>query len=405
MFPILPIRSALLQAGLVFGVATGAMAQDPAIPESGYRVANRFANASAGVTPELTVPVVASSPTLESPVMPTVVVNPNHDEATHLKNCQLDVVPMEDNSGLRVRLNLPESVRLVELVPESTAESDPLIRISIDRPRSSESEHLITESRNRGTVASESVGGPSLSEGPSLSDNATAVPTFRTNPFFLQPVPTPAQDTRSRLAASLPTAARTISADPVSLESQAPVHGVLIETKVLGPRSLMLDDVVEFQIELKNTLDQNLEHLIVQLHLPTGFEPALFDRTVWVDSDSRKISWRIPVLKRNQTETIRYAVKSLAVGVQRQLVAVGSVGQSCGSSEIETLVTPSFDSDNDFHSPQPQLSPGIAAADRVPDPSQFQPIDLSRSSNFRPATPPSGEAGFRTSDRQPAARR
>ncbi len=250
------------------------------------------------------------------------------------------------NSGqqhFRVKLSIPESVKIIELVPQQEESRNRRTRIFVEQdPQDS--------------------GFPdSLAASDRVAQNSAAVIGFRINPYFSNPDLTPtnlAQQNsfyhRSPISNDFDPAAFQVSSKAdAKFDDSNPFQSVLypkpkiskdhpVLASIMGPRSLETGLEAEFEIVLANQSNLEFSDVLVQLQLPEGLEPhRLAEAAIW-DESRRSLSWEMKRLPSGQTKIIRYNIRSDLPGLQLQKVVVAAEGLVRGEGKIETIITAPF---------------------------------------------------------------
>lgn len=115
-----------------------------------------------------------------------------------------------------------------------------------------------------------------------------------------------------------------------------------IETKLVGPDTMGLNDVCEFQLELHNPGTQTEKNLSIQITLPLGLEfPSDEDA-----SPSGTRTWSLPSLAAEETQTIQYLVKSTSEGSKTQKLWISSKGNAPQARQLDTIVDLQFETED-----------------------------------------------------------
>jgi uncharacterized repeat protein (TIGR01451 family) len=142
---------------------------------------------------------------------------------------------------------------------------------------------------------------------------------------------------------TVPSAEETLDAKkPVEIaetsdvKSDSKTESTFIKTTVNGPLSLLLDEEVEFSIDVTNASPETAEKVVVQLSIPKNLKVTVLDRAAWYDGEQGKLTWEQESLGANQTETIRYKAKAVSEGTVSQSVATGWRGVFQGEATLKS---------------------------------------------------------------------
>ncbi len=348
----LKTQQALLSFGLAVLVNSVSLAQNASIRETNLHPSPHRVD----LVPR--VPVSAADATQDQPNRqavdltcreqgrPTIIVRPASFGRGCLNECELDVEPIGPaaDNRYRLKLSIPESVEIIELLPQRSGELGRQVRVLIDSPT------MLDDLAATSKPAQETTRTPdATTRGEQLVSNRTVVSMFQANPFFSE-ISSAAEQSDTGVAkaaiddnAWVPSPFRLSSAQSRRRAAElVPDTTFLLESTIIGPRSLATGATAEFEINLRNSSTNDYQDLLVQLQLPEGFEPLLLDRSVWLDKSRRTVSWKLDELKSGQSEVIHYAVVATVAGTQIQNVTIGMDGRSHGVAEIQTLTTSPF---------------------------------------------------------------
>jgi hypothetical protein len=119
---------------------------------------------------------------------------------------------------------------------------------------------------------------------------------------------------------------------------------VPLETKLVGPDAMGLNDVCEFHLELHNPGVNTEENLSIQITLPSGLEFLANENAPL--SDSRTRSWHLPRLAAEETQQIQYQVKSTSEGSKTQKLWICSKRNAPQARHLDTVVDLQFETED-----------------------------------------------------------
>lgn len=105
-----------------------------------------------------------------------------------------------------------------------------------------------------------------------------------------------------------------------------------------GPRNMEQLATREFSLSIANPTNQNVNDVFVQLKVPEGLEIMTFDRQTWYDEVSRTISFKIPAIAAEESETIHYQLKATGSGFQIQKLVVEAEGLEHPEIRFDTFI-------------------------------------------------------------------
>ncbi|MDE0935459.1 MAG: hypothetical protein OSA89_06055 [Mariniblastus sp.] len=181
---------------------------------------------------------------------------------------------------------------------------------------------------------------------PTLAEPASpAIPLTNAVP----PIVSSSQATSAEQAFYKSTSGQTASHEMLegvafnSADSRWPKQ-VPLETKLVGPDAMGLNDVCEFHLELHNPGVNTEENLSIQITLPSGLEFLANENAPL--SDSRTRSWHLPRLAAEETQQIQYQVKSTSEGSKTQKLWISSKGNAPQARHLDTVVDLQFETED-----------------------------------------------------------
>ena len=130
--------------------------------------------------------------------------------------------------------------------------------------------------------------------------------------------------------------AETPTPTPTPAPTQKDISNVVSE--MYGPSDLSLNANADFVIYVANRNSKSARGINVTLDVPTGLDVVLLDRAADVDAEAGSLSWSFDELAPGEEHFIRYRVKSLELGSQRQKVQIGFENGQLLECEFDTNV-------------------------------------------------------------------
>lgn len=320
---------------------------------------------------------------------------PAADPGTSSNEVGLDIerVPNgETEQGFTIRLRVPDSVKVVEVTPQSNRDNQRNFKIQLDQNHSqpSPSDGLITSTYS---MPSAPAAGPtrflktahpinSATESTTNTRPAkwirgnTESPTsrgFQKNPYFKsahahekplamapaqsvleelpEPFVPPIRSVKSVLAdpefvsrhafqTELHSAdSGTHSAQQTSFQPPAAEATNMVSSAITGPADLGVGESGDFTICVTNPTAHIVENVTVTLDVPQGFELVFLDREAEFDVESYILSKRFDQLSPRDKQIIRYRLKSVMDGDQVQRVQVSSETGNLSTAKLSTSVS------------------------------------------------------------------
>lgn len=294
-----------------------------------------------------------------------------------------------EDQAFAIRLHVPDSVKVIEVTPQSSRDGQKNFKIQLDQleVQSSQQDGLITSNYSMPkTPAAQSSNSfntvrPHSEVQPSRSNMRpakwipvnTETPTrrgFQKNPFF-QPAKTQGKPVALAPVHDIPLEVPEMFVPPIissvgvdSGPELASYHAVLSDSSsaqqtsyqtshvavnvtaaaISGPALMGLGDIGDFTIQVNNPSTDTIENVTVKLDIPSGLEVVLLDREAEFDGETSTLSWQIDELTPMNEMIIRYRVKTLHKGDQNHRVRVGCKNAGEIASEHNTSVVVAFES-------------------------------------------------------------
>ncbi|MFT5301944.1 MAG: hypothetical protein ACI814_002757, partial [Mariniblastus sp.] len=103
-----------------------------------------------------------------------------------------------------------------------------------------------------------------------------------------------------------------------------------LNSQLLGPAKLGLDDVQEFEARVHNHSAEIATEISVQLYVPVGLDVMRVDIGSSIDREARRITWRLAKLAPGQSHSIRFEVRSFQPGNQNLQLLIRSAEEGLG---------------------------------------------------------------------------
>ena len=306
-------------------------------------------------------------PSTRSAALPTVIVRPPAEGFFEADGISVDVDRVDENSPneFSVKLRVPHSVKIIEVTPIQNGSVSQSYKIKLtQKPDGQHVASAVARSTTRESQAVMPAASVLSSENAALL-NATpaeinfteyAAPTLAepASPAIpltnaVPPIVSSSQATSAEQAFYKSTSGQTASHEMLegvafnSADSRWP-RQVPLETKLVGPDVMGLNDVCEFHLELHNPGVHTEENLRIQITLPSGLEFLANENAPL--SDSRTRSWHLPRLAAEETQQIQYQVKSTSEGSKTQKLWISSKGNAPQAQHLDTVVDLQFETED-----------------------------------------------------------
>jgi len=116
-----------------------------------------------------------------------------------------------------------------------------------------------------------------------------------------------------------------------------------LKTKIDGPQHAVTGEEAEYQVLIENASAEDVEEVLVQLAIPAGIEITVLDRDAWFDGKARTITWKLPSVPADSTETIRYLAKMVSADGHLQKVTLGVNNQFRGQAIFQSTVLDQYE--------------------------------------------------------------
>lgn len=306
-------------------------------------------------------------PSTRSAALPTVIVRPPAEGFFEADGISVDVDRVDENSPneFSVKLRVPHSVKIIEVTPIQNGSVSQSYKIKLtQKPDGRHVASAVARSTTRESQAVMPAASVLSSENAALL-NATpaeinfteyAAPTLAepASPAIpltnaVPPIVSSSQATSAEQAFYKSTSGQTASHEMFegvafnSADSRWP-RQVPLETKLVGPDAMGLNDVCEFHLELHNPGVNTEENLSIQITLPSGLEFLANENAPL--SDSRTRSWHLPRLAADETQQIQYQVKSTSEGSKTQKLWICSKRNAPQARHLDTVVDLQFETED-----------------------------------------------------------
>jgi hypothetical protein len=318
--------------------------------------------------PATTIPTTTTPlPSTRSAALPTVIVRPPAEGFFEGDGISVDVDRVDENSPneFSVKLRVPHSVKIIEVTPIQNGSVSQSYKIKLtQKPDGRHVASAVARSTTRESQAVMPAASVLSSENAALL-NATpaeinfteyAAPTLAepASPAIpltnaVPPIVSSSQATSAEQAFYKSTFGQTASHEMLegvafnSADSRWP-RQVPLETKLVGPDAMGLNDVCEFHLELHNPGVNTEENLSIQITLPSGLEFLANENAPL--SDSRTRSWHLPRLAAEETQQIQYQVKSTSEGSKTQKLWICSKRNAPQARHLDTVVDLQFETED-----------------------------------------------------------
>lgn len=320
---------------------------------------------------------------------PTVIIRPPVDGP--LTGCTLEVKKIGEQSPeeYAVLLQVPDSVKVIEVLPSQDVDSTRNFRLSLDQAPENEGHEIDHRTRTPALNVSsgQRVGQrqqysmpnsvPQLRPIPAVEPGTPQRQGFQQNPFFKRPSsarrnetatqpilpessettsisdPADVQATQSIQVAynstnesSNPVAAVPFAADDDLVTERLPavsssvLNKATLTTQLSGPLKMELGATGDFIILVANPTHSTVKNVAVTLDLPDGLDVVVLDRQAWIDQEDRTVTWRLPTVISGDEVFIRYRVKATTGGDIQQHISMTTEGRLSDECGFETSVGP-----------------------------------------------------------------
>ena len=320
-------------------------------------------------------------------------------DSNPIEDCTIEVTKTESNE-FSIRLMVPESVKVVELIPSDPSQQ--AFKFRLNQPKSN---FAIADSN---PSMRNNAGQTNSGDAPLAESNSYPLRTgFTRNPFFespskalanqlpsfnttsepfvaeapypyvneaetewvasQQPIESPAQnnepisnaaksdgqqwfdinmDSNIDMANTIPHVSDNSSTTQVSYDHQ-PVQADNVPqsfahsnltTELSGPDKLAQGQSGDYVVYVHNATAETASEVTVKLQLPKGFDVLVLDRHAWIDSNQGTLIWELPTVEPGGEHFIRYRVQAIGNGEQTQLVSVSIDEKVVDDAVFETKI-------------------------------------------------------------------
>ena len=277
--------------------------------------------------------------------MPTVIVRPPVNPTRSLNDLTVDVEKILTQTGndYALKLVIPESIKVIELTPVAESATQRNFKIRVDQTGDTSD----SMSKQQSTPPKLQIPSQFLPAGfkRNTSPNPTHVPNengFKKNPFYHsfcldQNTALLENEVYSNVVqatAEAPTPAPELSVDLTTRKEPA----TLVVSEMYGPAELGLHANADFVIFVANQNAEPTKDVNVTLNVPNGLDVVLLDRAAKVDAEAGSLSWSFDELAPGEEHFIRYRVKSLSSGLQKQNVRIELENDQSLECDFDTQV-------------------------------------------------------------------
>ena len=378
----------------------------PQRPTDAYRARSMeagFARPVAYRTVETSRPVAASRPVDVSRSVeaatnngpPTVVLRPSALVANHENECVFEINEIESSNDVSLKVAIPDSVTMIEVVPNRDSNALRKFRIKMDQGNeaelSSQQPDLTLPFDKPQQPEPTSTIEPLPPARPVDADVAKAHQGYLKNPFFDQnsfsrPARKVARDTApendleqapdesisltkekekkllgvhgflkriSHTSSSEETeqmAVHELAFEPEAQKEKSPKHThsfasstPVIAAQIVGPTEIDVNQTADFMVGIVNPLNATNRDLKIELDIPFGFKIVLLDQPADFNEKTGVLHWSVKEIKPGGKARLRYRVLALRPGNQVQRLAVRIKDDLVDSHEIWTLAKVNLD--------------------------------------------------------------
>lgn len=261
---------------------------------------------------------IGNVPQVKSTVIetPALIVRPSVKLAEHLDDCIVELKqPSEYYGQVTLKIMVPDSVDMIEVVPNQQSGSERNFRVRVDRNQTA----MFGQERNPQKSAT-------IVAGASSQTNAR----FKSNPFF-QMMKRPSQtlpkvtQTSANLAPERKVKTANYSSESTKMAG-----------KFTGPSNVVLGETHEFAISIPAKKINGL--MEVALGVTDGFEIVVVDRDVTVDQEKKTINWRLENVQPTENILLQFKAKAKRDGYFTQSAKIKVNGQDYQTVQLRSVV-------------------------------------------------------------------
>ena len=353
------------------------------------------ANAAASRTSDpVVLPPIVSVDSMSSSLIdeaPTVIIRPADGGASQITGCTMEVKKLLDSDGQEyaIWLEVPDSVKVIEVLPSQTADSVRNFRLRLDQAQDvnaqfnapaikiSSGDQVLTNQQDFSRANSM----PQLRSLPTMETENPRQKGFQKNPFFkrdavkadketaqipqsdLEPLAlaspreflqksdlvqaadsvqaafntSSAKDEHETLAAQY-TGDENVKMEPKSEFGRSILSMPLLTSGLTGPQELALGEQGNFVVLVSNLTETTVNDVVIQLDLSGGLDVTVLDRDARVDEDNRTVIWSLPTLVAGEEVFIQYRVLATSTGDTHQEISVIVDSEISDECEFDTSV-------------------------------------------------------------------
>lgn len=286
--------------------------------------------------------------------LPALVIRPSVRNAKELNDCIVEMrASTLSKDEVTLKIMVPDSVSMIEVVPNKDSESSRNFRVRVDQNESNNQKAVRVADHKPIQVGSQR---REVKHPPKVQTSSR----FTKNPFF----PTASKPVRNHKVApptkivsskeviraekvvltsnSAPALPKQIQNATYSVEevSQPELEPVSSSTSFNGPAQIVLGEIADFDLTIPASLSS--EHITVELGVTDGLEIVVVDRKVTVDQLNRTINWHLDV-DQSAPVKIRYRAKANEEGYFLQEAKIKLDGKVVETIELGSVVKPGVD--------------------------------------------------------------
>ena len=321
----------------------------------------------------------ASIPNTASSNSPTVIFRPSVFLPDHQSDCVFEINEIESSNDVSLKVAIPDSVTMIEVVPNRESNARRNFRIRMDQGTDVELARRLPTPERPALETPEPQPNPA---DPAMS-SARQARGYSKNPFFIENAGqrvaqrvaekiAPGNDNRQRSSGNfnlnkkqegvrgflkrtshasanqspehfamqeLSYAASSEQSLAHSFTPQSPV----IAAQIVGPTHIDVTQTADFMIAIVNPLNTTNRNLEVELDVPKGLKIVLLEKAADFNERTRTLHWRVKEIKPGEEARLQYRVKSLRPGKQLQRVAVRTKDDLVDRHEILTIARMNLD--------------------------------------------------------------
>ena len=370
----------------------------PQLPTHAYRSGNMEAasftrplEASRTFGPSRPVDVSRSVEAAKNEGPPTVVLRPSALLSNQENECVFEINEIKSSNDVSLKVAIPDSVTMIEVVPNRDSNSLRKFRIKMEQGTESELANLQpTSEPSTQDEPAESQPAPTSPLEPILPFEPIdavhkAQPGYLKNPFFdqtglsstVQKVANDASSAQNqeqmpaetnslkkeqekkllgvrgflkRISHTAPAEApEQLATQELGFETDVPEKESIkhahifapsvpvIAAQIVGPTQIDVNQTADFMIGIVNPMEVTNRNLEIELDVPFGMKIVLLDQPADFNDQTGVLHWRVKEIKPGGKARLRYRVLSLRPGNQVQRLGVRIKDDLVDSHEIQTF--------------------------------------------------------------------